>query len=88
MYSFYSRRKYGCLNFKFIQSKNFMVIFQNSIYLSFNSLATFSISGINQSAYSVHSPMLFIHISLIKLEFSLSVKKMTWRGVEPESVDW
>ena len=36
-----------------------MVIFQNSIFLFlFDSLTIFSISVINQSAYSVHSPML------------------------------
>ena len=43
-----------------------MVIFQNSIYLSlFNSLTTYSILGISQSAYSVYSPLLdyFLFIS-------------------------
>ena len=45
--------------------------------LLFNSLSTFSVSGIFQAAYSVHSPMLnyFCHISHIKLEFFPSVKK-------------
>ena len=56
-----------------------MDIFQNSTwYLSlFDSLATLSVSGIFQIAYSVHSPMLnyFCHISHIKLELSQSVKK-------------
>ena len=87
------KKKIWLPEFQVYMEKSFMVIFQNFIYLSlFNSLTTFSISGINQSAHSVHSPMLnyflFISHSLIKLEFSPTVKKMTWQGVEPESVDW
>ena len=74
-----------------------MDIFLNSIYLPlFNSLTTISISGIFQSAYSVHSPMLnyflltieLLYFSPIELEFSLGVEKMTWRFAESESVDW
>ena len=59
------------------------------IFSLFNSLTTFSVSGILQIAYSVNSPMFnyFCCVSHIKLGFSLSVKKMTRRGVEPRSVD-
>ena len=45
-----------------------MDIFQNSIHLSlFDSLTTSSISGISHSAYSVHSPMPYRLLLIVKL---------------------